>query len=140
MLCSSKPYLKSELNELKQYSRQNSLRIRNPHWTESPYENTDDLILELADKLGLNFQPWLIDRSHRVGKPIRGKSRDILIKFIGYGPRKALYEARQQLREQPRFRNIYINEDLSPETSRLFYQARILKKENRLDARRQDPC
>ena len=122
--------LRAEVNELKQYSRRNSLRISNANWPERPYENTDLLVLELSSELGLNLAPWMIDRSHRVGRRM-GKPRDILVKFIGYGPRNALYQARQNLRADPRFRGrhpIFINEDLSPETSKLLYEARMMKK------------
>ena len=126
--------LRSEVNELKQYSRRNSLRISNPQWREHPYENTDELVIQLAGELGLNFPHWLIDRSHRVGKHLPGRQRDILVKFIGYGPRNAMVMARNRMRANPRFRNIYINEDLSAETGLLYFQARSLKKEGRLNS------
>ena len=126
--------LRAELNEQKQYSRRNSIRITNPHWREHPYEKTDDLVMELVEKLGLyDFPSWLIDRSHRVGKHKPGRQRDILVKLVGYRPKEAIMTARNNVGNSPLFRGVYVNEDLSRETSLLYFKARSLKKEHKLE-------
>ena len=60
----------NELEDLKQYSHRNSIRILG--LPEMPSENTDqlELAIDLVTKsLGINLSPANIDRSHRVGKP-----------------------------------------------------------------------
>ena len=128
-----------ELNDIRQYSRRNSLRISNPNWIENNInENTNGMVLELAWQLGVNLSEWEIDRSHRVGKHHAGRQRPILVKFVGYGPRRALYEAGLKLKKDrsppPYLRNVYINEDLTAETSALFYEARRYKRDTKIDA------
>lgn len=126
--------LRKDINGLQQYSRRNSLRISNPSWIEHPYEDTDKLVLDLAYDLGINIDYWEIDRSHRVGRPRGRGQRPILVKFIGYRPRERFYEARKKL-AMPNFRHlrdVYINEDLTEETGKLAYNARCLKRSNKL--------
>ena len=54
--------LKGGLNDLRQYSRRNSLRIYNPEWIEVPGEETDRMVLQLAWNMGVNINEWEIDR------------------------------------------------------------------------------
>ena len=117
------------LNDLEQYDRRNSLRISTP-WVESREENTDAMVHEIAWNCGVSLPPWAIDRSHRVGKPKQNKPRDILVKFTGYRPREAVFNARANLGRS----KIYINEDLTAKNSELFYQARCLKKQGKIDS------
>ena len=117
------------LNDLEQYDRRNSLRISTP-WVESRDENTDAMVHEIAWNCGVSLPPWAIDRSHRVGKPKPNKPRDILVKFTGYRPREAVFNARANLGRS----KIYINEDLTAKNSELFYKARCLKKQGKIDS------
>ena len=127
--------LRAQLNTLEQYSRRNSIRITNPYWREHPYENTDSLVMELVEKLGIyDFPPWLIDRSHRVGKHKTGRQRDILVKFVGYRPKEAIMNARNKAGNSSMFNGVYVNEDLSKETSLLYFKARSLKKSGKLSS------
>ena len=91
-----------------------------------------ELVLSLCQDLGLNIHPWMIDRAHRAGKSHRNRGRDILVKFIGYGPKRALLDARSKAGSDRYFRGIYVNEDLTSVTGKLFAQARKLKSDNRL--------
>ena len=60
-----------------------------------------------------------------MGKPkADGSPRPILIKFIGYRVREAVYKARGKLP-----RGIYVNEDLTWATSNLAYTARELRRD-----------
>ena len=126
------------LNDLRQYSRRNSVRIYNPGWIEVPHEDTNKMVLELAWNLGVELHDWQIDRSHRVGKSHAQRQRPILVKFIGYGPRRALYEAGQNMRKDRwrpvHLRDVFINEDLTRETSGMFFKARSAKKEGTINA------
>ena len=120
-----------KLNDLEQYGRRYNLVISNPNWDENRNENTDALVHELAWNLGIQLPPWAIDRSHRIGKPHPNRPRNILVRFTGYRPREALYGARINLNNQSK---IYINEDLTTSNSKLFYEARILKKQGKIDS------
>ena len=128
---------KKELNELSQYSRRNSLRISNPNWTERPGENTDAMVVEMAQNMGVNSNPWDIDRSHRVGRST-GSQRPVIVKFTGYGPRRALYDAGIAMRKDRQrpvyWRHVYINEDLTPTNNELLFKARVLKRNNKIHA------
>ena len=117
-----------EIADLQQYTRRNALRISNPAWPETPDENTDNLVLQLASQLNVNLQPWEISRSHRVGKPYPGKIRPVLVKFIGYRSRERLFKARKLLKNHQTLKKVYINEDLTKTTNELAYKARQLKR------------
>ena len=108
---------RTDLCTLRQYTRRNSLRITNPNWVERVRENTDQLVLNLAWEMGVELYSWQIDRSHRVGKAKAGVPRAILVKFIGYGPRRSLFDAGNRMRMdryRPRhLKDVYINEDLT---------------------------
>ena len=119
---------RAELGDLQQYTRRNALRITNPAWRETDGEDTDSLVLELAAQLNVDLQPWEISRSHRVGKPVLGKVRPVLVKFIGYRSRQRLYKARKDLKRHTALKKVYINEDLTKATSELAFKARQLKR------------
>ena len=64
--------LRIDLEEQRQYSRRNAIRIYNTDWqNESREENTDLMVLNLLrDNLGLtSLTAADISRSHRVGRP-----------------------------------------------------------------------
>ena len=73
-LSSEKEILKVRVSELEataeqseQYSRRNSLRISNI--PEAEEEETDLVVIDIADTLNVDIRGYDIDRSHRVGKP-----------------------------------------------------------------------
>ena len=121
---------KVQINDLEQYSRRNSVRITNNNWREHPFEDCERMVLDLAWDMGFKCEPWMIDRVHRTGRP--GRQRDILVKFISYKFKDALLKARRDIGGDPNFRSVFINEDLTAETGKLFYKARALKKDKKL--------
>ena len=58
---------RAQYDELHQYGRRNNLRIFGIK--EKKNENTDQIVLETAKKLGVQLSLAEIDRSHRTGKP-----------------------------------------------------------------------
>lgn len=125
--------LEMEMDRANQYSRRNSLRVSGI--PEEKGENTDTLILNVANSLGANLTEE-IDRSHRVGKPrppakpeSATKPRDILVKFGTYRSRQKLYNRRSQLKAQGNS-NCFVNEDLTRMRSSLLFQCRRLKRKN----------
>ena len=97
--------VESDNDSLEQYTRGNSARISGI--PEELSENTDGIVLKLAEKLDVPITSADIDRSHRVGKPDnRGRTaattkmrhRDINVKFATYNARHRLYSMRKELR------------------------------------------
>ena len=128
--------LKGQVNELAQYTRRNSLRIYNSKWIETPGEHTDDMVMRLAWELGAELNMDDIDRSHRVGRPIAGKPRPILVKFVSYRPRQNLFQAGINLKKDKNrpshFKGIFINEDLTRENNQVYSHARSLVSQKKL--------
>ena len=53
----------------------------------------------VSDKLNVNIDPNMLDRSHRLGKPkTDGKPRPIIAKFARYNTRSAVFSAKKQLK------------------------------------------
>ena len=130
ILVNENDMLRSELEELKQYTRRNALRIYNSTWREIPDECTDDLILNLSDEFGLSIKRDEISRSHRVGKPQPRKLRPVLVKFISFRARQKLFNARKDISMAYPF--IHINEDLTRLSSDLAFKAREFRRQGRL--------
>ena len=114
-----------------QYGRRNCLRISGI--AESTNENTDRIVLAIAEDLNVPLTQADIDRSHRVGKPVRG-GRQIIVKFATYRARQILFEVRKKLTELPKYSNVFINEDLTARRSKLLYDARQVKRAKKLIA------
>ena len=113
--------LESIAEQSEQYSRRNSLRISNI--PEGEEEETDAIVLEIADALNVDIRGYDIDRSHRVGKPDTNKKRDILVKFATYRARQRIYGARANLKKTT-YNGVYVNEDLTKSRSKLLWEAR----------------
>ena len=107
--------LSTRVDDLKQYSRRSCLRIAGI--TESEDEDTDMLVLRLADRLNINVQSDDIEESHRVGPqrrrsgadagdfgmvddPQPSKPRQIIVKFRNPKARLALLKGRAALRKK----------------------------------------
>lgn len=111
--------LKDAVDELEQYGRRNAVRIWSKKMPECPGEDTDQLVMEYAEKVGVQLPPNSIGRTHRVGKPAPGKVRPIIVKFTTYNTRKMLYDARKSCND------VYVSEDLTGVRSSIFYKARL---------------
>ena len=124
--------VESDNDSLEQYTHRNSVRISGI--PEELSENTDGIVLKLAEKLDVPMTSADIDRSHRVGKPDnRGRTatttkmrhRDIIVKFATYNARHRLYSMRKELRNTD-MNKVFINEDLTTYRSKLLFDARSL--------------
>lgn len=113
-----------KLDDLEQYGRRHSVRINGV--PETDRENTDFLVCDfLGNELGIEVDPIEIDRSHRLGPKSGNNPRPIAVKFLNYRLKEHVYSNRRHLRK-----GLYINESLTKARSKLFYQARQLKKQN----------
>lgn len=126
--------LTSNLNSLEQYTRRNNIRIFGV--AEQRDENTDQLVSQVAEKLGVRVAPTDIDRSHRVGPPpsqdhayadalrstsgkSKHKARPIIVKFTSYKIKKAIMNERRKLKGS----KTVIAEDLTKSNARLLTAA-----------------
>ncbi|KAK3922128.1 Protein unc-13-like protein C [Frankliniella fusca] len=102
--------LKQEMNvkfdEREQYSRRNNLRIFGI--PESENENTDQLVVDVAKKMGVQLSDSTIDRSHRIGKQ-GPQPRPIIVKLTRYNTRDEIFRAKRNLKGT----GIVVREDLT---------------------------
>ena len=95
--------LSTKVDDLEQYSRRSCIRISGIE--EVADENTDEIVLQLANRIDVELNPRDIDRSHRVGAPKRASNtddmetdrqrqpqrpREIIVKLKSYQARLAL--------------------------------------------------
>ena len=116
--------LEMALEKQEQYSRRQCLRVYGI--PESPNENTDKVILDLATKMGVTLADHDIDRSHRI-TPRRPSNRStnqqqhpkaIIVKFSRYNARSLMFGAKSRLKNT----GIVIREDLTPERQELYFK------------------
>ena len=124
--------LEAQADQAEQYSRRNCLRISGV--PETPDENTDNIVLSIANDIDSEIQLQDIDRSHRIGNPKKKKKstpRDIIVKFSTYRARADFYKQRTIMKERGH-EGQFINEDLTRKRSEYLYEARKLLKANNL--------
>ena len=117
--------LEASNDALEQYSRRNSLRISGIPRREQ--EDTDKIVLDVARSMDVPLDITDIDRSHRVGSD-KNRRRDILVKFVSYRARQSLLRERKKLRNTEGMKDVFINEDLTSNRSKLLFDARRLVK------------
>ncbi len=122
----------NELDELRQYTRRNNMRIFGI--PESMPENTDSLVLNLAKKLHIEVSVNDIQRSHRSGDPAvyEDTPRPILVQFVSYRMKREFLAHRRKLKDikEKGEKNIYFNEDLTKHRSRMAAEVRRMYQEN----------
>ena len=120
--------LERKADQSEQYSRRNCLRISGVR--ETPFENTDNIVIGLAADIDADIGLPQIDRSHRLGDPAKARPnrpRDIIVKFATYRYRQEFYKRRTLLKER-NHSGVFVNEDLTKHRSSLLYNARSLAK------------
>ncbi|XP_034231494.1 protein unc-13 homolog C-like [Thrips palmi] len=98
--------VKVGLDEREQYSRRNNVRIFGVK--EQSNEDTNNLVIDLAKKMGVHLEHYHIDRSHRIGKAGE-RPRPIIVKFVSYAERSSLFSAKKRLKGT----GVTIREDLT---------------------------
>ena len=113
----------------KPVTRKNNIRL--PGIAEKINEDTDQLVLGMAEDMNVQLALSDIDRSHRVDKQARG-GRKIIIKFSTYRARQNLISQRKQLSDSPNWSGVFVYEDLTARGSKLLFDARQLKRTKKL--------
>lgn len=119
--------LQEMAEEQEQYSRRNAIRILGI--PESKDEKCEQLALEIFNvKMGLSIRQDMIDRAHRVGRPVAhnamdtgGKTvnkRPIILKFTSYRYKRLVMQKKRELKGK----KVMVVEDLTR------YRAILVKK------------
>lgn len=128
-------FLKKSLNDLEQYMRRDCLEIRGIPLPSTPtdLDQTDEVVLQIAEKIGVPMQKSDISISHRI--PSRKQSTDegipippaIIVKFVKREIRENLYRARKNLKSISTVdlgysvaNKIYVNESLTEKNKEIF--------------------
>ena len=121
--------LEERCDDLEQYSRRNTVRIRG--LAESANEDTDGLVKDFAaHKLDVKIGTSDLVRSHRVGKKTEDRSapRDISIRFTTHNTKTAVMRNARKLKGTL----LFINEDMTRWRATIAWEARTLKRERKI--------
>lgn len=114
------------LESLEQYARRNSLRINKIPVAELGNMSTDDFVLDLARRLGVQMDRNDISRSHVLGLPSYG-TVNMVVKFVSYNARERLYKNKKRLK--PLGLGIVIYESLTSHRREIFKVINALRYE-----------
>jgi competence CoiA-like predicted nuclease len=118
-------------DDIEQYDRRMMLDISNiPGDTGNHQEDVDDKIVKFANsQLDISLSAEDIDKAHRIGRFDKGLSRKrrIIVKFTNSKARQRVYNKRKSAPD-----GIFIQESLTQKREQLAYEARKLKRENKL--------
>ena len=113
----------SKANDNEQYSRRHNVRIVG--FPEEKDENCIEKVIKFCEeKLNFPLASTDVDRAHRVGRPKPNKHRAIIVRLQAHRHKIAILKNRKCLKGT----NFFVNEDLTNENQKLFYQARKLEK------------
>ncbi len=122
--------LEVSIDRQEQYSRRDCLRINGILGDTGEFnENTDEKLLQMAEKANIPLLASDIDKSHRLGKPRPNASfnRTIIVKFSNSKARDRVIDARKSVG------SVYINEDLSRYRQNLAFEGRKMVRERLLE-------
>ena len=125
--------LDNRLDDLEMYGRRNGIRIHGI--PENQGEDTDAIVLKLAEEMGTEIPSTALGRSHRVGRKSDTKPRVIIAKFDGHNSKVAYLKEKKELKnlDKKKYKNaVYVNEDLTSKRAALARRARQLKKDKRI--------
>ena len=126
------------LNDLEQYTRRDCIEIRGIPLPEEPQEEeTNDIVLQLSEKMGIPMERKDISISHRIPSSRASVDPAIIVKFVRREMRENLYRARKRLKSIttadlgfPVDKKIFINESLTSKNKELFKDCLKFKKDN----------
>ena len=111
--------LEKVIDDQEQYSRRNCLLIHGISETDG--ENTDELVLNtVQNNMEITLSPGDIDRTHRIGKKVSGKTRPIIVKLARYNMRHKIFVNKKRLKGK----KISITESLTAARMKKLNEAR----------------
>nr|KAG5693352.1 hypothetical protein BaRGS_017645 [Batillaria attramentaria] len=118
--------MRYENDRMEQYSRRETIRIVGVK--EEEEEDVEKKVLEIFKETGAEVSPDDISVCHRIGKGKRG--RPILAKFVSRKKKKEVMRKKKALREKDRYKNVYLNDDLTQLRARLL---KMVKEASHID-------
>jgi hypothetical protein len=136
--------LRDSINSLEQYTRRDCAEIRGIPYVEG--ENTNNIVMKLGEKIGVNLNKDDISTSHRLPiKRSRGEigmannlktPPGIIVKFVKRDVRESFYRARKLLKDMTTRdlgysgeNRIFVNESLTQKNKDLFNECLKIKKD-----------
>ena len=101
--------LQEQLISMESYSRRSNLQILNV--PEKQGENCETTVLNICDRIGLEFNARTIERAHRLGRYQADRVRPIIVRFHHYKDRQVVWAMRGEINTQSHARVI---EDFPP--------------------------
>lgn len=114
--------LNIRVNELEQYSRRDQIEIYGIE--ESENENLQNIIIEIAEKIGVEIKDEDIHVVHRLGKIKKDKKPRAVIAKMQRKKTEEIINKRKPISLQGYTNNIYINEAMSPFFKDLWWKAK----------------
>ena len=99
---------------------------------ESRGEDTDAIVIQLADNIDAAIPPHALGRSHRVDEVDTNRPRPIIAKFVGHNFKVKLLKNKNKLRGNRGRQKIFINEDLTAKRAKWAKRARGWKKDGKV--------
>ena len=93
-------------------------------------EDTDELIVTMAEQFGVELTPGDIDRPHRVGPPTSTNPRPVLIRFTSHQVGNECAKPVPKLKDK--VQRIFLNEDLTRSRAQSASKSRLLKIESKI--------
>ncbi|XP_077865439.1 uncharacterized protein LOC144352006 [Saccoglossus kowalevskii] len=127
----------NEIESLQQYTRRNNLIIQGI--PEKEDEITDDIVVQVAEAVGVHVSEHDIDISHRLPRNREQATSNIIVRFTRRTVRNQLYKAKKNMHSKTTSdlgiaglrdtnNKIYINEQLTEKGKKLFHEANIKRK------------
>ena len=111
------------IDNLQQYSRRENISIYGIPEPKDKKDDGEEVVVELAEKLGITLESYDIQRAHRLGRmrSPRAKSCPIISRFVKYKHRNDILFSKLKLKEcnDEKFKNAFITEDLTALRSKL---------------------
>ena len=105
---------KEKVLHMEVYSRRENLIFRNI--PESPSENCRELIFDIMTKeMDIETSQMHCHAVHRMGKPIQGRPRPIIVRFVCREDKEVVFRKRNLLKESIHFPDAYIALDYPSE-------------------------
>ena len=126
--------LQMAMNDLEQYSRRDCVEIKGIEYTAN--ESTDEIVVNVAKKMGLTLTKADISVSHRLNYQAQEHSSfhdlqdlppKIIAKFISRNVRDNFMKNKNKIKKEDR---IYINESLTKENRQIFNNCLQYKKKH----------
>ena len=129
--------VQKSLNDLQQYTRSDCLEVRGiPLPEESQEEDTNEIVLQLSQKMDIPLERNDKSVSHRIQSTRTSVDPAIIVKFVRREMRGSLYRARKRMKSITTadfcfsVDKIFINESLTPRNKELFQVCLRFKKDN----------